>query len=67
MWSIHVISGMLLLITFFNTLHGTNQVAVSVHNTCVLSGTNVSCWGDGMFDSISCSKLAEYVHGHICE
>ena len=48
--SIHVLPGMLsyALITFFNMSNGENQVAVSHENTCVLSGTNVSCWGSGM-------------------
>ena len=52
MWSIYVLSGMLSFITFFNISNGGNQVAVSWWNTCVLSGTNVSCWGSGMFVSI---------------
>ena len=52
MWSISVLPGMLSFITLFNISNGESQVAVSFRGTCVLSGTNVSCWGDGMFVSI---------------
>ena len=30
----------------------TNQVAMGFMNTCILSGTNVSCWGSGMFTTL---------------
>ena len=45
---VFALSEILLLFTLWTTTNGEAQVTVGGPNTCVLSGNNVSCWGQGM-------------------
>ena len=46
---VHIFSGILAIVVLWMETTCANQVATSEINTCVLSGTNVTCWGGGMF------------------
>ena len=55
MRDVYMLSGILAivnLVILWTATRGTNQVATSNGNTCVLSGTNVYCWGRGMFTTL---------------
>ena len=49
MWTIYALSEILILSIIWTVSSAETQVAVSDRNTCVLNGTAVYCWGDGMF------------------
>ena len=70
MWTIYALSEILILSIILAVLSAETQVAVSYRNTCVLNGTAVYCWGDGIFvilfeKIVSFSKLvnSDEMHG----
>ena len=57
MFNIDILSGMLAFFILWAVTKGANQVSVSPFNTCVLTGTNVSCWGQGIFFTLVGAKV----------